>query len=363
MRSLARPLGPVVASLLLAALCLARPVAQTQQPSDDYATYMSAGAAALARQDYRGALGSFKAANALKNWYNAEALIGMSRAYLGLRDFKAAVDHSDLALMRTGDDKVLERQAHYQRGLALLAWGGLNDTGKLKDAEAEFRSVLAYAGGLPPLPAVAVDLGLTLLRLNRNADGLQVLEQFVADNPQAPEVSRARGLIENPASAREAETAPVAMTMLEGETLTLSELTGKVVLLDFWGTWCAPCRAATPDLVKFYKKMAGNPSFVMIGVAVNEKSEADWMSYVSQNKMTWHEFLDAKRQMALSFNVHEFPTYIVLGGNGAVRYRHAGWGKTAIGAIDNAVKAALAALTPKHELLSRPGAPGKSLRE
>jgi thiol-disulfide isomerase/thioredoxin len=195
---------------------------------------------------------------------------------------------------------------------------------------------------------VSVDLGATLLRLNRNAEGVKVLGQFVADYPEAPEVSRARGLIADPAGARETGPAPVSMTMLEGETLTLSELTNKVVLLDFWGTWCPPCLAATPDLVKFYKKMAANPSFVMIGVAVNEKSEADWMSYISQNKMAWHEFLDAQRQMALSFGVHEFPTYIVLGGDGKVRFRHAGWGKTAIGSIDSAVKAALASLTPAH---------------
>ena len=150
----------------------------------------------------------------------------------------------------------------------------------------------------------------------------------------------------------------VAMTMLDGETLTLSELTGKVVLLDFWGTWCGPCRAATPDLVKFQKKMAANPSFVMIGVACNEKSEADWKTYVTKNKMAWHEFLDAKRQMATAYNVHAFPSYIVLGGTGAVRYRRAGWGKSAIGAIDGAVKSALAALEPKHELLPRPSVVG-----
>jgi thiol-disulfide isomerase/thioredoxin len=198
------------------------------------------------------------------------------------------------------------------------------------------------------MPAVSVDLGVTLLRLNRNAEGVKVLEQFIADHPEAPEVSRARELVANPASTRETGPAPVSMTMLEGETLTLSELTGKVVLLDFWGTWCPPCRAATPELVKFQKKMAANSSFVMIGVACNEKSEGAWTSYVTQNKMAWHEFLDAKRQMAMSFNVHEFPTYIVIGGDGKVRYRHAGWGKTALGSIESAVKAALTSLTSAH---------------
>ncbi len=76
----------------------------------------------------------------------------------------------------------------------------------------------------------------------------------------------------------------------DGEHLSSRDLRGSVVLLDFWGTWCGPCRSATPDLVKLHRKFvsdAADGHLVIISVAENEKSEGAWSSYIDKAGMIW----------------------------------------------------------------------------
>ena len=82
------------------------------------------------------------------------------------------------------------------------------------------------------------------------------------------------------------------MRDLEGQTHRLSEYVGKGkwVLIDFWASWCGPCRAEMPDLVKVYKKFHAN-GFEVVGISLDDDAE-DWQKAVKKMKLTWHHLSD-----------------------------------------------------------------------
>lgn len=97
----------------------------------------------------------------------------------------------------------------------------------------------------------------------------------------------------------------------DGEEITLSELNDKVVILDFWGTWCIPCRQASPLLQQLHEKYEDAPVKI-IGMTVRER---DWDSparYMSDNGFTFPIVLRAD-DVAREYNVRSYPTYYVIG--------------------------------------------------
>ncbi len=75
-----------------------------------------------------------------------------------------------------------------------------------------------------------------------------------------------------------------------GKPFSLSSLKGKVILIDFWASWCGPCRRANPDVVKIYKKYHSK-GFEILGVSF-DKSRADWIAAVKKDGLTWNHVSD-----------------------------------------------------------------------
>jgi thiol-disulfide isomerase/thioredoxin len=197
-------------------------------------------------------------------------------------------------------------------------------------------------------PVVSYNLGVALLRLNKDAEGIHELQMFVARAGRTPEADTARRLIDEPRRARENFAPPFSITTKNGEYVTLDDLKGKVVMLDFWGTWCGPCREATPSLVRYSNKHSSEV-FTIIGIAVNETSEQGWREYIDKNKMNWPQYLDTTRKLAALFNVTSYPTYITIDAEGIVRDRRSGWGMDQMNNLDEQVKRA-AKLKPAPKL-------------
>jgi thiol-disulfide isomerase/thioredoxin len=307
---------------LALAVAAAQPAAQAPaDPAKGRAAQeeMQKGDGFTQRRQYEEALQSYKKAFSLTGKTSFEACLGMALAYRGLGAHKNVADVCLDALKLTQDARQLAG-VHNMRGAALVALADKPDDKRLEEAEREFRAAI---GANDNLYAARLNLGVTLLKMNRDEEGVRVLKHYVEVAPKGKEVDNALEMIEEPRRAREPYAPAFSFTSKDGEFITLEDLRGKTVVLDFWGTWCKPCLMATPDLLRLHRKYA-DEGVVFIGVAVNDQEDA-WSAYIAKHNMAWPQFLDRTRKMAIPYGVISYPTYIVIDGEGIVRARKSGY--------------------------------------
>lgn len=107
--------------------------------------------------------------------------------------------------------------------------------------------------------------------------------------------------------------ADIALPSVNGDTIELSSLKGKVVLLDFWASWCGPCRASNKELVKLYSKFKSK-GFEIMGVSLDD-DRSKWKAAIAKDKITWLQVnepggWDAKT--AVSWNISAIPTSFLI---------------------------------------------------
>jgi thiol-disulfide isomerase/thioredoxin len=314
---------------------IADEVAAIRNP--EFVTALEAGERALRNREYDTALDAFRKANALEGKTSPVALFEISRAYHALSAFKNEADTCLEALKYTGSRARLTAALHNQRGLALQALAEKNAGGSFEGAEEEFRAAIASLG---IFPAAHYNLGMLLLKRRRDDEGRAALTAYV----RMPGITNARAverIIENPRRARENYAPDFRLTTLKGEYLQSEEFLGRTVLLDFWGTWCAPCRAATPELVKLQKRYA-DANVLLVGISSDRPDDEQKVrDYVAEYKMIWPQNIDTTRAIHNAFNVNYFPTYIVVDADGIIRERVQGWGPQTIGRLDTAIRKSL----------------------
>jgi thiol-disulfide isomerase/thioredoxin len=103
----------------------------------------------------------------------------------------------------------------------------------------------------------------------------------------------------------------------EGKELKLSDLKGKVVVLDFWGVWCGPCRAAMPHLKEIYAKHK-DAGLEVIGVHTTNAGDR-MAAYVEESQLPWPVALDIEGQTVDAFAVDSFPDYYLIDRAGNLR--------------------------------------------
>lgn len=295
----------------------------------DFDTKMSDAEGLLARRQYEDALRIYKDANALQGKKSAKAQLGMARAYQGLKAHKSAADACTELLKFSGDDKAIEAEARNLRGVSLFALAEKADDKRWKQAEEDFRFAMTM---VETYPVAQYNLGMTLLKQRRDPDGLRELEAFIERAGTMPEAAHAKKYIENPRRAREHYAPDFSFATMTGEFLSSDDLRGKVVLIDFWATWCAPCVYATPGLARIQKKYKDDP-LVIIGVSA-DRSQEPWKAFIEQHKLAWAHFYDERRMMASRFAVGGYPTYILIDHEGIIQYRQQGWNPQVDARID-----------------------------
>ncbi|MBO9130860.1 TlpA disulfide reductase family protein [Bacillus sp. 165] len=117
----------------------------------------------------------------------------------------------------------------------------------------------------------------------------------------------------------------LSLPQLDGSKIQTSDLKGKKVMLNFWTTWCPPCRAEMPELEQFYKNMSSDGiEVVAVNLTESENSIENVKSFKDKNHLTFPILLDEKGIYANRFEIISVPTTYFLDENGIIRFKHVG---------------------------------------
>jgi thiol-disulfide isomerase/thioredoxin len=196
---------------------------------------------------------------------------------------------------------------------------------------------------------LAMKGGLYLQVLDQPDKAAEVLKQIKRDFPKTKIGQHADGILE--IIAQQAEMKKIqdflavgrqfpdfAETDLAGKPLSVATFKGKVVMLDFWATWCGPCRAELPNVLEVYQKHHQD-GFEIIGISLDE-DRARLESFIKDKSMTWPQFFDGKKgknKLAVKYGVNSIPTTYLLDGEGKIIGKD-----LSAEALEKAVAAALA---------------------
>jgi thiol-disulfide isomerase/thioredoxin len=124
--------------------------------------------------------------------------------------------------------------------------------------------------------------------------------------------------------ARSRMAPPFAATTIDGQQISLDSFAGKVVLIDFWATWCGPCREALPHMKQIAQRFQGQP-LVIISVSLDQ-DEGKWKDFVAKNQMTWLQARDGGFTGPISreFEVDAIPATFTIDADGVLEDQHVG---------------------------------------
>jgi|ERR1039457_6168895 thiol-disulfide isomerase/thioredoxin len=123
------------------------------------------------------------------------------------------------------------------------------------------------------------------------------------------------------------ELAPVlTLRDIAGKISSLSDYRGKVVLLNFWATWCPPCREEIPSMMRLNKAMADKP-FQMVAVSIDEGGKAAVEAYFRKTKTFLPVYLDSSQDTARRYGLTGVPETFIIGKRGVIM-------KKVVGAMD-----------------------------
>lgn len=322
------PLARILArKVLVVTLPLWLLAAQTQ--TKEFELELNEGKQAAGQGHYAEALGHFNKANQLHEDKCSECFVWLARIEMAKGDLRQALEWTAKASASAASER--------ERASALLYRGIVfSRQGNLGQAETAFK---AASAANPGCVECKFNLGFVLLKEAKDAEGVEALKTVALEFAGTPRGREIQRFIADPSRIRKHYAPEFSAKLSNGHEINLDTLTGKVVLLDFWGTWCAPCRVSLPLL----KDLAGkvDPAKVAI-ISIDEYDpKPKWEQFIRDNSMTWPQVYDGDLAMHDAFAVDGFPRYYILSKDGIIVAEFKGWAQTGEATISNAIAEAL----------------------
>ena len=267
---------------------------------------------------YAFASDAFKKANKIAGGQCLECLSGLFSAQMDDGSFKDAANTAGTmeGVEVTPDGKAL---AEYQHAEAVYALSGAASGGKPKPDKLE-----AAHGLLQEALAQHAKMAAALFLDGKVLAALGKMEEAKADftecvscvSAKDPARLRAEHFAENPELSLHRMAPPFEVTALDGSRFNLDTMGGRVVLIDFWATWCGPCNAELPHMRKIAQEFAGQP-LVIISVSW-DADESKWKDFIAKNNMTWVQYRDADHKLANLFGINAIPHYFTIDSDGVL---------------------------------------------
>jgi peroxiredoxin len=208
-----------------------------------------------------------------------------------LRLFIDSLTHLQLGLMQADTATVGMTDS-------MLALRDLQKQQKIKDYKAYVsKTVSADESPVISLFAASLSMGENATENEALFNGLQ--KRFPKHNGVTMVVEQYREMVKNEQQRLQKKPVQVGQPAPEiilpdpqGQSFSLSSLRGKYVLIDFWASWCGPCREENPNVVAAYEQYRSK-NFTVLGVSL-DKSKEDWLQAIKEDKLNWHHVSDLK---------------------------------------------------------------------
>jgi tetratricopeptide (TPR) repeat protein len=255
------------------------------------------------------AIDQFKKAADLKAGKCAECFQYIGQCNFAMRKYKeAAAGYRQAIALKPGNEAELNNVL----GVVLYLQ---EDKKILEEAVAAFNRAIEMSGG--KLVKTYYNLGYALLKLGRDAEGKAALNKYLELDPSANNASEVRAVIANPRMVNERFAPGFKGKSHTGDDLSLDKYRGRVVLLDFWATWCGPCRVEMPSVKALWKRLGGE-HFVIIGVNTDHNINA-FENYIKREEITWPQYLDRDGRVSQLYGVRGIPHTVLIDQEGIIR--------------------------------------------
>jgi thiol-disulfide isomerase/thioredoxin len=345
------------AVLMLPLICAAQdatPPAATAAPAPAKPAYLSdpkfISAMAEARdlerrREYLFAVDGYKKANKLAGGGCFNCLDKALTLQLALGSSKDAI--ATASQMESIATSPLEKSlAASARGKAILAQAG--DKPKPAQLDAAHQAFQAALTSYPKNTAARYHDACVLARMGKDDEASKEFADC-ADMASArdPMTARARHFAEDPKLSLNKMAPAFEVNALDGTHFNLDNMGGKVVLIDFWATWCGPCNAELPHMKKIAKEFAEEP-LVVISISW-DSDEQKWKDFISKNEMTWLQYRDANHELSKRFGVEAIPHYFTIDSDGVLTAEMMGSGSDVEGKLKKLIKRAKESAPPKTQ--------------
>jgi thiol-disulfide isomerase/thioredoxin len=300
-----------------------------QSSVDDFQSELEAGKQAAEQSNYADAAKHFNKANELREGKCSECYVWLARMDMAAGSLQDSLRLTEKAV-ETATTGLEKASAQLYRGVVL------GRQGKLGEAEKAFK---AASAANPQCVECRFNLGFVLLKESKDAEGVAVLKTVAPEFAGTPRGSEIERLIADPGRIRKNYAPEFSAKLSTGEEVNLDTLRGKVVLLDFWGTWCEPCRVSLPLLKDLASKV--DPAKVAI-ISIDEyDAKPKWEQFIQSNGMKWGQVYDGDLTLHNAFGVDGFPRYYILSKDGIILAEFKGWKQNGEATISDAITQAL----------------------